>query len=581
MYERYEQMLYQNTALDFDDLLFKVNTLFEQIPKVAEKYQDKYVHFMVDEFQDTNIAQYNIAKQISEQYRNICVVGDPDQSIYSWRNADIRNILSFQSDFPEAKIVTLEQNYRSTQTILSAASNLITSNEQRVEKELWTKNGEGVPVVVTEAYDDREEAQFVIRELNRLVQQDDYDRGDIAVMYRVNDQSRAFEESCMRYGIPYQLVGSLRFYQRQEIKDLIAYLRLIANPNDDVSFARVVNLPSRGIGQRTMYELSRLARELGMSMFEAIEEIPANDQLVQIQARSIRALTNFRDLVNGLFIEKNNHDLITLVDHILEETGYRDYVSQGAERSEERLENIEEFRSSATEFSGLESSEALIAFLERVSLASDTDTLEDKKDEITLITLHQAKGLEFPVVFIVGMEEGLLPHERSMNDKSEMEEERRLAYVGVTRAKERLYLTRAFRRGFRGGYGPNEPSRFLADIPEELIDITASDQTAGLGIQFDPDGNVQDIKRSNNVGTKVISKTRLAGETDTPSLKKTEDPSLPTLTTGDKVRHSKFGEGIVTGTKPSGIDIEITVAFSENQGIKRLLHSFARLEKIE
>ena len=294
VYERYEQMLYQNTALDFDDLLFKVNTLFEQVPKVAEKYQDKYVHFMVDEFQDTNIAQYNIAKQISEQYRNICVVGDPDQSIYSWRNADIRNILSFQSDFPEAKIVTLEQNYRSTQTILSAAYNLITPNEQRVEKELWTKNGEGVPVIITEAYDDREEAQFVVRELDRLVEQDGYDRGDIAVMYRVNAQSRAFEEACMRYGIPYQLVGSLRFYQRQEIKDLIAYLRLIANPNDNVSFARVVNLPSRGIGQRTMYELSKLARELGMSMFEAIEEIPANDQLVQIQARSIQALTNFR-----------------------------------------------------------------------------------------------------------------------------------------------------------------------------------------------------------------------------------------------------------------------------------------------
>ena len=328
VYERYEQLLTRNSAVDFDNLLFKVFFLFQNFPKVAERYQDRYVHLMVDEFQDTNVAQYAIAKQISQKYRNVCVVGDPDQSIYSWRNADIRNILSFQADFPEAKVVALEENYRSTQTILDAAQNLIAPNEQRVEKELWTKNGKGVPIVVTEAHNEGEEAQFVIREMEKLVRREGYSRSDFAVMYRVNAQSRELEVACQRHGVPYELVGSLRFYQRQEIKDLTAYLRLIVNPDDDVSLTRVINVPLRGIGQRTVDELTRMARDAGVSMFAAIGRLSAAEQqpqvpTAQLTARSARALTNFHQLLTGLIEESKGLDLVRLIDQVLERTGYR------------------------------------------------------------------------------------------------------------------------------------------------------------------------------------------------------------------------------------------------------------------
>ena len=579
-FERYEQLLSQSSAVDFDDLLLKMHFLFEQYPQVAGKYQDRYVHFMIDEFQDTNVTQYAIAKQLSHRYRNLCVVGDPDQSIYAWRNADIRNILSFQSDYPEAKVVALEENYRSTQTILDASQELISVNEQRVEKELRTSNGRGVPIVVAEGYDDAEEAQLVVRELERLVGEEGHKRSDVAVMYRVNAQSRALETACQRYGVPYVLVGSVRFYQRQEIKDLAAYLRLIVNPGDDVSFARVANVPPRGIGQRTLDELTRLARDRGTSMYATLEETSrSKDQapstLASLPSRSVRALTNFRDLIDGLSKESESLDLVGLIELVLERSGYKRYAQEEAERGEERWENLQEFRNTARDFMDLEGREALTAFLESVSLVSDTDNLDEKADAITLITLHQAKGLEFPVVFIVGMEEGLLPHARSMDDPAEMEEERRLCYVGVTRAKERLYLHRAFRRGFRGGSVPGMPSRFLSDIPRELIAPSRStDWTAG---EARPMPSVRAATpaaprygRPDN-GARVAS---AAEDQDTP-------PQLK-VSTGDKVRHAMFGEGMVVSSRPSGSDdTEVTVAFTEDQGIKRLLLSLAPLEKVE
>ena len=429
-YERYEQVLHGNSALDFDDLLVKAHTLLRDVPEVARSYQERYVHFMVDEFQDTNVAQYAIARQISQLHRNLCVVGDPDQSIYSWRSADVRNLQSFRDDFPEAKVVVLEENYRSTQTILDAASGVIASNEGRVEKKLWTKKDGGAPLVVMDAYDERDEAQLVLRESERLVRQEDHDRGDIAVMYRVNAQSRAFEDACARYGVPYQLVGGLRFYQRQEVKDIVAYLRLIANPDDDVSFERVVNVPSRGIGKRTMEKLAGAARDQGVSMFTATDGVSAGGGLGTLQPRAVRALTGFRDMIIGLRDGREEQDLAALIDSVLEKTGYLKHAAQDEERGEERLENLEELKATAGEFGDSDEGEALTAFLERVSLVSDTDDLEDNRDRITLITLHQAKGLEFRVVFMVGMEEGLLPHIRSLDDPKEMEEERRLAYVG-------------------------------------------------------------------------------------------------------------------------------------------------------
>ncbi len=582
-YERYEQVLHANSALDFDDLLVKAHTLLRDVPDIAERYQDGYVHFMVDEFQDTNVAQYAIARQISQVHRNLCVVGDPDQSIYSWRSADVRNLQSFQDDFPEARVVVLEENYRSTQSILDAASGVIAANEGRVEKKLWTKNGGGEPLVLLDAYDERDEAQLVLREAERLVRQEGHDRGDIAVMYRVNAQSRAFEDACARYGVPYQLVGGLRFYQRQEVKDTVAYLRLISNPDDDVSFARVVNVPSRGIGQRTMAKLVEAAREMGVSMFAAIDGVGTGGGLGGLQPRAVRALAGFRDMVLGLREGREGQDLGALIDSVLEQTGYLKYAAQDEERGEERLENLDELKATAGEFADSDEGEALTAFLERVSLVSDTDDLEDDRDRITLITLHQAKGLEFRDVFMVGMEEGLLPHIRAIEDgdPKEMEEERRLAYVGVTRAKDRLYVSHAARRGFRGGYGPNVPSRFLDDIPDRLIDRTSSAPSTDFGIRWGLTEGVTTLKRPVQDPPRVVN-----GPKQTPrrariaSRPAAEPESLPELATGDKVRHAKFGEGIVTGTKPSGADVEITVAFADNQGIKRLLQSFAKLQKI-
>ena len=570
VYEIYERLMSQNSAVDFDDLLFKTHFLFDQFTDVAARYQGRYVHFIVDEFQDTNVAQYALAKQLAERYKNICVVGDPDQSIYSWRNADIRNILSFQNDYEDAKVIPLGESYRSSKTILDAAQKLIVPNKQRVERDLWTQNGRGVPIVVTEAYTEKDEAQSVIRELERLVRTGDYKRGDVAIMYRVNAQSRAFEEACLRYGVPYQLVGGLRFYQRQEVKDLIAYLRLLVNP-DDVSLARVANVPTRGIGQRTMDELTRLARDSDSLMFAAIETLGENTNgpaAVPLPARSVRALTHFRELINGLAAEVESLSLVELIDALLDRTGYAKYVRDEAERGEDKWENLQEFRNTANEFSDLGGQEALTAFLEKVSLQSDVDSMDEKADAVTLITLHQAKGLEFPVVFIVGMEEGLLPHIRSLDDPQEMEEERRLCYVGVTRAKERLYLHRAFRRGFRGGSAPTEPSRFLTDIPKDLIVAPHDEPKKKLG--------------SASWAADRSKRTPSAVVTSKPAKSNGAKASEPkvVLTTGDKVKHATFGEGIVTAHKRMKDDVEITVFFKESQGVKRLMLSFAPLEKV-
>ena len=584
VYARYEALLSQASAVDFDDLLFKAHSLLHRFSEVAERYQGRYVHFMVDEFQDTNVAQYEIAKLLSQKYRNLCVVGDPDQSIYSWRNADIRNIQSFLRDFPEAKVIPLGESYRSTQTILDAAQGLIVANEQRVEKELWTTNGRGVPIVVGEGYNEKEEARQVVSELERLVRKEGYKRSDVAVMYRVNAQSRAMEEACLRYGIPYQLVGSLRFYQRQEIKDLAAYLRLIANRDDDVSFTRVVNLPARGIGQRTLDELTRLARDSGTSMLAAIESFSGDgdgnsSDVAGLQPRSVRALKDFQKLIGGLAAESESMDLIALIDTVLERTGYKRYTQEEAERGEERWENLQELRNTALDYAPLGPGEALTAFLESISLVSDTDNLDEKADALTLITLHQAKGLEFPVVFIIGMEEGLLPHIRSLEDDDEMEEERRLCYVGVTRAKERLYLHRAFRRVFRGGSQPNDPSRFLMEIPRELIMSPPSRKPEPSG-SASWRGALQRSRPGAEAASGGAPRTG-RGNGAGPPLPAVPPAPKPALATGDKVRHATFGEGIVAETKPSSGDVEVIVAFKEGQGIKRLLLSIAPLEKVE
>jgi DNA helicase-2/ATP-dependent DNA helicase PcrA len=576
VYERYQELLTQSSAVDFDDLLFRTHSLFDRFSEVADKYQNRYVHFMIDEFQDTNVAQYAIAKQLTKAHRNLCVVGDPDQSIYSWRNADIRNILSFQQDYPESKVIALEENYRSTQTILDAARKVIVPNTQRVEKDLWTSNGKGVPIVVNEGYNEQEEAQFVLSEIQNLTGQGLRNNGkatcalgDVAVMYRVNAQSRALEEACLRYGMPYQVVGGLKFYQRQEVKDVAAYLRLIANPRDDVALARVINVPARGIGQRTLDELTRMARAAETSMFDAIGQIAtakAEGSELPFTPRAAKSLIDFRALIDGLTEQRNSVNLVELIELVFERSGYKRHLQESADRGEERLENIQEFRNAARDFLELGDEEALTAFLENVSLVSDIDSFEQKPDAVTLITLHQAKGLEFRVVFIVGMEEGLLPHQRSIDtgDPAELEEERRLFYVGITRAMEKLYLLRAFRRGFRGGSMPGIPSRFLADIPPELI---VAPPRAGSR------PNASAGWTPSSVGPRRTA--RKAATSDSAPVS-----TAPAVATGDKVRHAKFGDGMVMACDPSGEDYQVTVVFGEEHGIKRLLLSFANLEKV-
>ena len=623
VYERYETLMARSDAVDFDDLLLKTYFLLSQRNDVAAKYQDRFVHFMIDEFQDTNVAQYAIARLIAQKHRNLCAVGDPDQSIYSWRNADIRNILSFQNDFPDARIVALEQNYRSTQTILDAASRLISSNSQRVEKELFTNNSEGVPIEMAEGYDEEEEAQFVLREVGSLTRSTagkkaQYRLGDIAIMYRVNAQSRALEESCLRYGVPYQVVGGMKFYQRQEVKDLAAYLKLITNPHDDVSLLRVVNLPRRGIGQRTLDELERLARNNETSMFDAIlnatPDASLGGPLVSgpFTARAARALGDFREIILNLQGEVESCNLVELIDRVMDRSGYRKHISESNdERADERLDNINEFRNAARDYLDLPTPEGLNAFMENVALVSDVDSMEDRPDFLTLITLHQAKGLEYPVVFMVGMEDGLLPHSRSLDDPAALEEERRLCYVGMTRAKERLYLVRAFRRGFRGGSGPNMPSRFLLDIPQELVsrpDVTelkpaartrpeTSERRRSTSMGSFPPASPEEVRAEiRNSGFTFSRRSRPSTPAESTPVRRSGRRAAPptrrrgarrqaaavaSVSTGDKVRHSTFGEGIVMSCEPSGSDFEVTVAFTDGGGVKRLLLSMAKLEKIE
>jgi DNA helicase-2/ATP-dependent DNA helicase PcrA len=547
VYQRYQELLDESNALDFDDLLMKTVSLFRQCPDVLQKYQQRYHHILVDEFQDTNTVQYKLAKQLAGTYRNICVVGDPDQSIYSWRFADMRNILNFESDYPDTKVVYLEQNYRSTKTILEIAEGVISANRQRKEKGLWTENDIGMPLTVAEAYNEQEEAQFVVGEVDSLARQGLFKPGDCAVMYRTNAQSRAIEESFIRYGMPYKLVGGTRFYERREIKDVIAYLRLIHNPYDSVSLARVINVPTRGIGPRSIDELEQWARGRSLPIYAALQTVADEAEKTNFSPRTSRVLTDFLAIINELIVASRELNIIELIDLVLERSGYKGYIQDQLD-GEDRWDNILELRTVANDYRHLEPEDSLSSFLEGVALVSDIDSYNEKVDAVTLITLHAAKGLEFPVVFIVGMEEGLLPHRRSYDYPDQMEEERRLCYVGITRAKQRLYLVRAFRRRSLGNTLVNLPSRFLSDIPPHLI--------------VPPDSG--NDKRPQPAA--ILSST----------------PTLKTaFGAGDHVRHMKFGEGIVVNCLSTGEDYEVTVAFKGEAGLKRLLLSFAPLEKVE
>jgi DNA helicase-2/ATP-dependent DNA helicase PcrA len=568
-YERYEAALAANSALDFDDLLLKTALLFRHEEDVLRKYQERYLYVLIDEFQDTNVAQYVLARQLAGLHRNICVVGDPDQSIYSWRSADLRNILNFERDYPDARVVYLEQNYRSTQNILDSAHSVISVNQQRKEKKLWTEKGPGTPIVAYEAYDEEDEAEFVAAEAQSLVRSGDHHYGDIAVMYRTNAQSRPLEEVFVRENLRYRLVGGTRFYERREVKDVIAYLRLIHNPFDSLSLTRVINLPARGIGQRTLEELSRWSSEMGVPAYAALqlvadqEKEEGSERKHPFASRTVKALLAFLELLNDIIAEAPSLTVSDLLSRLLESIDYRQYLLSEFEDGEDRWDNVQELRTVAAQYDELAPEAALPTFLEEAALMTDTDEYDEKVDAVTLITLHAAKGLEFPVVFIVGLEEGLLPHIRSFDEPAQMEEERRLAYVGITRAKERLYLVRAFRRHHMGMATHNPSSRFLKDIPQELVAVpeTAGRQAAMAGSRT----HLRAFHRAMSPDSEPL-----------PPLS-----SEPAFAPGDHVRHTRFGEGIVVSCEFEASDQKVTVAFKGEAGIKKLLLSYAPLEKIE
>ncbi|MFN3974029.1 MAG: ATP-dependent helicase [Dehalococcoidia bacterium] len=542
VYHRYQALLAQSQALDFDDLILMAYQLFRDHPPVLQKYQERYLHLLIDEFQDTNLAQYALAKQLAGKWRNICVVGDPDQSIYSWRHADIRNILDFQRDFPDCRTVYLEENYRSLPPILQAAEGVIRANTLRIAKRLVPIRRGGSPIVVHEAYNEDEEASWVASEIERLVRQGTATYRQCVVMYRTHAQSRALEEAFLRHGIPYRVVGAIRFYQRREVKDLLAYLRLLVNPSDTVSLQRVINTPPRGIGQKAQDALVRHAQALGVPPGEVLMQIAHNSVGLMLPTPPPAALQRFAKLLEGLTTLAHSLDLVSLIDAVVEHTGYKEWLL-AQEDGEARWENLLEVRGLASEFNHLPPPQGLVTFLERVSLVSEQDEVDTHQNVVTLITLHQAKGLEFPVVFLVGLEEGLLPHYRSLDTPEEVEEERRLLYVGMTRAQDRLYLLRAFRRHLAGGSQPALPSRFLKDLPPQVV---------------------QGVLKS---------------EAPTPVPVAPASPAPRPFKTGDRVRHTRFGEGYVVSISPVGNEYEVTVEF-EQAGVKRLLYPIAPLEPV-
>ena len=560
-YDRYEQMLRAAHAVDFDDLLIRPVLLFKSQPAILSRYQNRYVHVMVDEWQDTNRAQYDMTRLIAGKHQNLCVVGDPDQSIYSWRHADIQNILRFERDFPETQTIPLGRNYRSTSTIVDAAHAIVRENKARKDIELTAHKESGAPITVEEADDEDYEALYVADEIQRLSQQQDpIPYGDCAIMYRTNAQSRAFEDAFNRAGIPYRIIGGLRFWERREIRDIVGYLRVIHNPFDDISLLRIVNVPTRGIGRRTLDIVEQWADMNGTPIYAAMQAA-ADGQLVNAPALPTQALGSVRafvQMMTELVQASRSTEILAFFDRVLTDTGYRDFISED-EDAEDRLDNIDELRNVAAQYQVFPPEEAFGTFLDQVALSSDLDASlrsesGSRLDAVTLITLHQAKGLEFPVGFIVGCEEELLPHFRSImsGDPAEMEEERRLCYVGMTRAMDHLYMTYARRRNTRGQYASRTPSRFLTSLPHDL----AARRTPSSARQPRP------------------LEPKMEPQLDVP---KAPPPFRP----GDRVGHARFGEGVVVACleTPARDDFEVTVAF-KGQGVKRLVAGLAGLEKL-
>lgn len=562
VYALYQEKLRENNAVDFDDLLFLAVRLLQEKEDVREKYQSRFQYILVDEYQDTNHAQYALTKILAARWRNICVVGDADQSIYAWRGADIRNIIDFTRDYPDAASIKLEQNYRSTKTILHAANAVIDNNESRPKKTLWTENPAGNKIIHYQAQTEHDEADYIAGVIYNRHEISHEPYGDMAILFRTNAQSRVLEEKLMRYAIPYTMVGGTKFYDRKEIKDVLAYLRLLYNPEDSLSLTRIINVPKRNIGATTMEHVAAYAEEQGISLFEALsstDEIP-------VTKRARTSLENFAAMIFDLLNDIEGKDVLSLIETVIKQTGYGDMLDKEAEhdpQGESRKENVGEFLSVAKDYMDSNPDGNLQDFLENVALVSDVDDFESSESKVTLMTLHAAKGLEFPVVFLTGLDEGLFPHSRTLLDPAQVEEERRLAYVGITRAERQLYVTNAITRTMYGRISAYMPSRFLAEIPPQLM---------------------EDYHRKSAMPQSRT--TAVPGKQRVSILTKPVASSLPkkhavtdTFAKGDKVRHKIWGIGTVLDVIGEGPNMQMKIQFP-TKGVRQVVVKYAPLEKV-
>ena len=562
VYALYQEKLRENNAVDFDDLLFLAVRLLQENEEVREKYQSRFQYILVDEYQDTNHAQYALTKILAARWRNICVVGDADQSIYAWRGADIRNIIDFTRDYPDAASIKLEQNYRSTKTILHAANAVIDNNESRPKKTLWTENPTGNKIIHYQAQTEHDEADYIAGVIYNRHEISHEPYGDMAILFRTNAQSRVLEEKLMRYAIPYTMVGGTKFYDRKEIKDVLAYLRLLYNPEDSLSLTRIINVPKRNIGATTMEHVAAYAEAQGISLFEALsstDEIP-------VTKRAKASLENFAAMIFDLLNDIEDKDVLSLIETVIKQTGYGDMLDKEAEhdpQGESRKENVGEFLSVAKDYMDSNPEGNLQDFLENVALVSDVDDFESSDSKVTLMTLHAAKGLEFPVVFLTGLDEGLFPHSRTLMDPAQVEEERRLAYVGITRAERQLYVTNAVTRTMYGRISAYMPSRFLAEIPPQFM---------------------EDYHRKSAMPQSRT--TAVPGKQRVSILTKPVASSLPKkhavtdiFAKGDKVRHKIWGIGTVLDVIGEGPNMQMKIQFP-TKGVRQVVVKYAPLEKV-
>jgi DNA helicase-2/ATP-dependent DNA helicase PcrA len=586
VYKLYQRKLKNNNALDFDDLIMMTIQLFKEEPEVLEHYQNKFQYIHVDEYQDTNRAQYMLCRMIAERHHRICVVGDGDQSIYGWRGADITNILNFEKDYPEAITILLEQNYRSTSNILNAANKVIANNTGRKAKNLWTSKDEGAKIQLYQADSEHEEGYFITSEIKKgLMSGKKY--ADHAILYRANAQSRVIEEILIKSEIPYKIFGGIKFYDRKEIKDILGYLRLISNPNDDISLVRIINVPKRAIGDTTVDKLTQMAIQNDQSIFELL--LDHLDE-IDVSARTRKALGDFCDMISNLYRMVEYISVTELTEQVLELTQYRaELQREGTLESKSRLENIEEFISVTLEFEKRNDDKSLLSFLTDLALIADIDLMGKDPVEpvdnnaVVLMTLHSAKGLEFPVVFIAGLEEGIFPHSRTLMDSEEMEEERRLAYVGITRAEEQLFLTCSRMRTLFGKTNSNPPSRFLMEIPDEFKESSsrAKESYGGMGAGSSyRAGQTRSFGQNSAPGSfgQTLAGSSSKPVTSAPLVASTVN-AVTDYKNGDKVSHNKWGIGVIVAVKGGGEDMELNIAFPAPVGVKRLLAKFAPITK--